>query len=390
MTVFHTSLEQLLQQKLSAQQQLLLFRECKELSGKPDRLIQVNNQKMINFVSNNYLGMAQNPEVFANIENYLHQYGVGSGGSRLLGGSRQYHHQLEYDLAQWHGKPDCVLFNSGYTANVSVLQALGLPGVHIFSDKLNHASIVDGIKNGQGILHRYNHCDTKHLETLLQKYAHTGPSLIVTESIFSMDGDAAPLQTIAELSQRYKTMLMVDEAHAEGVFGDQGRGMVNALGVEQAVHIQLGTFGKAYGVFGAHVCTSKIVAHTIRNFARPFIYTTSLPPQVVHCIHNAWRLSTTMDSQRAHVLALSENAREGIVKAGFSVLQSSSQIIPIVLGTNEKALQAVQALLQQGIFTAAVREPTVPKGTARLRINITAAHSYQDVEALLQGLYRVG
>jgi len=372
------------QNALKKREQQGLLRKCLHSDSAPGAEIELAGQKHIDFVTNNYLGLAGHPAMHEGIEEGMRRWGSGAAGSRLLGGSAGYHRDLEVWIETWKGTEAALLFNAGYMANVGIISAMVQPGMHVFSDRLNHASMIDGIQLSEAKLHRYNHLDLNHLEDLLKKYP--APGMIITESVFSMDGDVAPLREIANLAERYDQFLLVDEAHSEGIFGPDGKGLVHQWDLQEKVDLVMGTFGKAYGCFGAHVCTSSLLRLWLENHARSFIYATALPIQVVLSIRNALQISIEENWRREHVLKLSAQLRKDLTEDGWDILNSSTQIIPILMGTNERAIAATQFLEQRGIRTAPVREPTVPKGTARLRVNVTAAHDLEHIQKLRQAL----
>lgn len=338
----------------------------------------------IDFTSNDYLGLAEDPRLLEAFQTHLTQEGLGSKGSRLLGGDRSIFHQLEKDWALWKCADAALFYNSGFNANLSLCPALCSKSTHIFSDKLNHASLYDGISLSEGILHRYAHCDLSHLESLLKKYP--GEGIILTESVFSMDGDIAPLIELNALAKKYDCLLIVDEAHSDGVFGSQGKGLVHQLGLENEVDITLGTFGKAYGLAGAMISGRQIYIDTLLQKSRGLTYTTAQLPALAATLRDSIGLTQIEEYRREKLLHLQTYFRHGLDELGLNYGQSQSQIVPIIIGENHQALRWAQHLQDSGLWIQAIRHPTVPKGTARLRINLTALHKESDVTRLLNEL----
>jgi 8-amino-7-oxononanoate synthase len=340
----------------------------------------------LDFVSNDYLGLAAHPEIAAAAACCYTEQGSGSKGARLLGGNPPIFCAVETKLAAWKGSEAALIFNCGYSANVGVLSALCDQDTHLFMDRLDHASMVDGYQLSGARLHRFRHNDPANLERALQAVPAQAFKIIAVESVYSMDGDLAPLAAYADLAERYTALFYVDEAHGEGVFGPAGKGLVHALGLEKRVDLTLATFGKAYGCAGACVFGSRLLIDYLINHARSFIYSTALPPGAVAAMSAAVDVSVRESWRREHVLQLSDHLRSELQKMGFDTLNSQSQIVPVVLGSNERALSASRFLAQKGLRIAAVRPPTVPVGTARLRINLTAAHTKEQVDQLLAAL----
>jgi 8-amino-7-oxononanoate synthase len=367
-----------------------LYRKTTEFTTAPGARVQVAGQgnEHINFVSNNYLDLAGHPRIAEAAAAAAARWGSGSGGSRLLGGSESYHQLFEEEFAAWKGYDRALVFNSGYTANVGLLSAFADKNTIVFSDRLNHASMVDGIRMSGARLQRYRHLDAEHLEQHLRNHQDAEKKVIITESVFSMDGDVAPLAAIAQLAEQYEALLIVDEAHAEGVLGPEGKGVVAELGLEEQVDVVMGTFGKAYGTFGAMVTCDAVLADYLVNYCRAWTYTTSLPAAVVESMRMAVEVSREEAWRRERVQEMGAQFREKLRADGWNLLQSETQIIPLVLGENNLAVKAMQDLRAQGFWVSAIREPTVPRGQARLRINLTAGHSDEDLLQLRQALQK--
>ncbi|HSQ42620.1 MAG TPA: 8-amino-7-oxononanoate synthase [Fibrobacteraceae bacterium] len=348
------------------------------------RHLPTSSQPPVNFASNDYLDLARHPALAEACAQAARRWGTGSTGSRLLTGSPAIFEETEQFLASWKGSEAALLFNTGYAANLALVDALSQGKYPIFLDRLDHASIYDGARLSGAPLHRFRHNDPEDLEHLLQRYP--GPGWIFTESVFSMDGDLAPLDAYAELAQRYDVGLVVDEAHAEGVFGPGGRGRVHELGLQHQVDVVMGTLGKALGCAGACVWASHVVVDWLVNRARSFIYSTAQSPVVVASVARAIALLDEEPWRRTHVLNLAQHLRALLRDQGFNTLNSASQIVPVVLGESVIALQASAWLAQRGFWVSAIREPTVPKGSARLRMNLTAGHCEEQVKALVAAL----
>jgi glycine C-acetyltransferase/8-amino-7-oxononanoate synthase len=328
--------------------------------------------------SNNYLGLADHPRVREAAAEAAMRYGVGAGASRLISGNMTIHRRLEEQLAEFKGTSACVVFGSGYLANTGIVSALAREGDVVFSDALNHASIVDGCRLSRAETFVYEHCDLEHLEWGLQEADGRG-SLIVTDGVFSMDGDVAPLQEIVELAQRYDARVMVDDAHGVGSLGPEGRGAVADAGVEDEVDVVIGTLGKALGSYGAYACCDRTMAKYLVNTARSLIFSTALPPPAVAGAIAALEL---LVEQPERVLKLQRNARllkEALAEEGVRT-ESETQILPIVVGDARAALAASERLLERGIFAQAIRPPTVPDGTSRLRLAVMASHSASELK----------
>ncbi len=346
--------------------------------------IRIGDRTYLNFSSNDYLNLARHPDVVAKAAEALRIVGCGATASRLVTGTLAWHDELEQKLASYKGYPCALLFGSGFLANVGTIPALMGKNDHLFADKLVHASIVDAITLSRAKLYRFRHNDVEHLEQLLRKNATSGRRLVVTESIFSMDGDLAPLKDIAHVAQRHGAMFMVDEAHATGVFGPKGSGLVRELGLEPLVNIALGTLSKAFGGYGGFVTCSKSVRAFLINHARSFIYSTALPPPVVAAALGALQVIEGSRDLGAQLVNNASAFRNRLEEAGLNTGNSASQIIPIMVGKNSKALAISQKLREHGIIGVAIRPPTVPRGTARIRLSVTLAHRREDLEHVAQ------
>jgi len=342
--------------------------------------IRIGDRTYLNFSSNDYLNLARHPDVVAKAAEALRAAGCGATASRLLTGTLTWHDELEQKLARYKGYPCALLFGSGFLANVGTIPALMGRNDYVFADKLVHASIVDAIMLSRAKLYRFRHNDVEHLEQLLKKSETSGRRLIVTESVFSMDGDLAPLQDIAHVAQRHGAMVMVDEAHATGVFGPRGGGLVREWELEPMINIGLGTLSKAFGGYGGFVACSESMRAFLINHARSFIYSTALPPSVVGAALGAMQVIEESCDLGAQLLKNVAVFRNRLQEAGLNTGNSASQIIPIMVGKNSKALAISEKLREQGIIGVAIRPPTVPQGTARIRLSVTLAHTREDLE----------
>lgn len=348
-----------------------LLRRPRRISGPQGPEIRIDGRAVLCFCSNNYLGLANHPDLAAAARE---SDGFGAGASRLITGTMEAHHEAEDDLASFVGAPAAALFANGYAANVGSIQALVGPGDHVFSDALNHASLIDGCRLSRARVHVYRHRDLDHLEALLcAERASARRALIVTDALFSMDGVFAPIQGLAALASRYDAGLMVDEAHSLGVFGPEGSGLCAADGVVPDALI--GTLGKSFGGAGAFVAASQEVVALIRNRARSYVYSTAPPPPVVRAAHTALRLVRQASHERATLLRHAARLRNALAAMGFEVMPGESQILPILVGDNDRTMRISAALLGRGVFVHGIRPPTVPRGTARLRLTPMATHS---------------
>ena len=340
--------------------------------------IRLDGREFLNFSCNDYLGLSKHPCVISAAKRALDEYGAGSTASRLVTGTLPPHEELEQRLANFKGYPTALVFGSGFLTNAGVIPSLAGREDTVFADKLVHASVIDAITLSRARLARFRHNDVQHLEELLKKTA-AGRRLVVTESVFSMDGDLAPLPEIAAVSSRHGAMLMVDEAHATGVFGPCGGGLIREHGLESAVNISMGTLSKAVGSYGGFVACSCPMRDLLVNRARSLIYTTSLPPSVIASSIAALEVMQASPEMGKELRKRADAFRKALKAGGLDTLQSASQIVPIVAGENAKALAFAARLRGSGILAAAIRPPTVPQGSARLRLSVTLDHSENDL-----------
>jgi 8-amino-7-oxononanoate synthase len=381
-----------------AQQQRRVLKVCQTSDGARMRVVTAAGQPardLLAFCSNDYLGLAHHPDVVAAMGEGALRHGAGSGASHLVSGHSPAHALLEEELARWMAPcipgARALFFGTGYLANLALLTALGDARATVFADKLNHASLVDGGLLARAEFVRYPHNRTDRLAQQLAACA-TPIKLIATDAVFSMDGDIAPLAELLRLAEAHDAWLVVDDAHGLGVLGPQGRGSLAQLGLRSERLICMGTLGKAVGVAGAFVAAHPVVVDALVNLARPYIYTTAAPPAVAHAALKSLALveGPEGDSRRAHLQRLQARLRERLppelAARGWRLAESTTAIQPLIVGDNGTALALSEALEQQGLWVPAIRPPTVPAGSARLRITLSAAHSEGDVDRLLAGL----
>ena len=364
--------------RLAELRELGLYRRTRLVSGPQGPNVVLDGQPVLLLCSNNYLGLADHEKVQQAAADAALRWGVGAGSSRLVSGTMTIHRRLEKRLAAFKGRPAALLFGSGYLANIGVVGALSRAGEVVFSDELNHASIIDGCRLSRAETFVYRHNDVEHLAWGLRQAAGRA-SLIVTESVFSMDGDVAPLEEIAALARRYGARVAVDEAHGTGCVGPRGRGAVAEAGLEHAVDVVIGTLGKALGSYGAYVACDDDVAALLTNSARSLIFSTAPPPPAVAGALAALEL---LEEQPRRVERLQANAavlRAELAREGFDVAGSSTQIVPIIVGEATAAMRVCEAALERGVFAQAIRPPTVPDGTSRLRLAVMATHTKDEL-----------
>ena len=356
-----------------------LYRKLRVISGPQGPRVLLDGQPVLLLCSNNYLGLADHPRVREAAAEGAMRWGVGAGASRLVSGGMTIHRRLEVQLAEFKGTDACLLFGSGYLANTGIVSALAREGEVVFSDQLNHASIVDGCRLSKAQTFVYQHSDMEHLEWGLQEAEGRG-SLIVTDGVFSMDGDIALLEEIVELAARYDARVMVDDAHGMGALGPGGRGSVADAGLEDEVDIVVGTLGKALGSYGAYACCDKPMAKYLINCARTVIFSTALPPPAV-----AGALAALAMLREAPSLVdkLQRNARvmrDALVAEGIEIpAESETQIIPMIVGDAAATMAACERALGEGVFAQGIRPPTVPNGTSRLRLAVMASHTKSEL-----------
>ncbi|MBK5275216.1 MAG: 8-amino-7-oxononanoate synthase [Desulfuromonadales bacterium] len=369
-----------------------LYRATRCVNGKQGPHVEMNGRDILMLCSNNYLGLADHPALIEASVRAAEQYGTSSGASRLVSGTMTLHELLEAEIAAFKDTESALIFNGGYVANTGIISALVGRGDVIFSDRLNHASIIDGALLSSARLIRYPHNDMRVLEELLIKHRGAGRALIVTDAVFSMDGDLAPLSELVALKKTHNAVLMVDDAHGSGVLGENGSGTAELLEVSDDVDILMGTFGKALGSFGAYAALSDELRELLINRARSFIFSTSLPPAVLGASLAALKIVRSAEGKRLRD-ALQSNAdyfRFLLSQAGFNLPEGTTQIIPVLTDQAETTMRFSGMLLEEGIFAQGIRPPTVPAGACRLRCTVMATHSRQDLEWAADRIATVG
>jgi glycine C-acetyltransferase/8-amino-7-oxononanoate synthase len=366
--------------RLSELEAVGLHRHTRLVSGPQGPHVLLDGKPVLMLSSNNYLGLADHPRVREAAAEAAMRWGVGAGASRLVSGTMTIHRRLEERLAEFKRRETALLFGSGFLANAGVIAALARPGDVVFSDELNHASIIDGCRLSRAEVFVYDHLDVEHLAWGIAQAEGRG-ALIVTDSVFSMDGDIAPLEEIVELARRRRIRVLVDEAHATGTVGPGGRGALAEAGLEQEVDVIVGTLGKALGSYGAFVACDREVADYLLNTARTFIFSTALPPPAAAGALAALGLLETRPELVTRLRTNSAALRSALIEEGFDVGGSRTQIMPLVLGDAEGTVQACELALDRGVFAQAIRPPTVPAMTSRLRLAVMASHKAGELRA---------
>lgn len=379
-------LDQTLAPALAERRAAHLYRTRKLLQSPQTPEVVVDGKPYLAFCSNDYLGLANHPEVIVALQKAATNYGVGSGASHLVAGHSSEHHALEEELAAFTGRERALLFSTGYMANMGAITALVGQGDAVFEDRLNHASLLDaGLLSGARF-QRFLHNDLENLQSRLDK-TEAARKLIVVDGVFSMDGDCASLTELAALAQKNNAWLMVDDAHGFGCLGKNGGGSAEHFGLTQEqLPILMGTLGKAFGTFGAFVAGSETLVETLIQFARPYIYTTAMPPAVAAATRTSLRLLQAEHWRREHLQKLITHFREGAKRLGLQLMNSFSPIQPLLIGDEAKALAIADQLAARGILIIAIRPPTVAVGSSRLRITFSAEHSLEQVNQLLDAL----
>jgi len=393
-----------------------LLRQRRTLDSPQSPYITVDGSSYLSFCSNDYLGLANHPQLIAALQQGAQQWGVGAGAAHLVSGHSAAHHRLEQTLAAFVGKPAALLFSTGYMANIGAVQALVGKDDTVFADKLNHASLNDAMLLSRAAVKRYRHNDIAQLAALLEQ-AQTGRKLVITDAVFSMDGDLALLPELLALCEQHDAWLLVDDAHGFGVLGEQGRGSLffkspPAPLLQRGEHVDahvenpplqkggrgdlhspriiyMATLGKAAGVFGAFVAAQQIVIDTLVNQARSYVYTTATPPALACALLESLQLIRQGDMLREHLRRLIAQLRNGLAGLPWELMPSDTAIQPLLVGDNQAALALSEGLRARGIWVAAIRPPTVPQGTARLRITLSAAHTGSDVDQLIGALHEL-
>jgi 8-amino-7-oxononanoate synthase len=369
-----------------------LYRSRRRIESGQGVHIQYRGRTFLNFSSNDYLNLTSDPRLARAAACAARRYGTGAGASPLVSGHSPPHRALERALARWEETEAALVFSSGFMANVGVLGALADPDTVIFSDELNHASLIDGCRLARARTVVYRHGDANHLVDLLVHETQARRRLIVTDTVFSMDGDFAPLADLLDLAQRFDCLLVIDEAHATGVLGEDGRGLHHSPLTTHRVPfvIKIGTLSKALGAQGGFVCGSKQLIHWLVNRARPYIFSTALAPPTAAAARRAIGIVQSEPQRRRHLLDLADQLRQGLRDLGQLENSSRCQIVPVMVGNARAAVELSNQLEEHGLLVPAIRPPSVPDGTSRLRISLTAGHSAEEVRRLIDSLQALG
>ena len=367
-----------------------LYRELRTIQGEQDSSVVMDGKRVLMLSSNNYLGLANHPGLKkASIDAAL-CYGTGSGASRLISGNMGIHRTLEKELALFKGTDRALLFSSGYHANLGVISALAGEGDLILSDELNHASIIDGCRLSRAEVRVYKHANINSLKGVLKRSSIFKKKLIITDSVFSMDGDIAPLPDIVDLAEKYSALVMVDDAHGTGVLGEKGKGAIEHFGLSGRVEIQMGTLGKALGSFGAYIAGSEDLIDYLVNKARSLLYTTALPPSVCGAALAALKILGERPDLISQLRNNTTYFRKGMRDLGHLIPEGETPIIPLVLGDPSVTMEMTQSLLDEGVYVQGIRPPTVPDGTSRLRITLMATHTKEQLDFSLRAFEKIG
>jgi glycine C-acetyltransferase len=362
----------------------------RELESACEPVSRVDGKEVINLASNNYLGLANHPKLKEAAIEAIRKYGAGSGAVRTITGTMDLHMKLERRIAAFKHTEACVVFQSGFTANAGTVSSILTPTDHIISDELNHASIIDGCRLSRAKIHVFRHRDVAHAAEVLESLKDTpGHKLLITDGVFSMDGDIGPLDKLTELAERYGAIMMVDDAHSSGVLGRNGRGTVDHFNLHGRVQVQVGTLSKAVGVLGGYVCGSQDLIEYLYHRARPFLFSTSHPPAVTAACLAAFEI---LENEPERVQALWDNTNyyKALLKqAGFDTGVSETPITPVIVGEAKTALEFSAALFDEGLWATGLGFPTVPKGKARIRTIVTATHTHEQLDRAVEILTRV-
>lgn len=383
-----SSMDKQLQLRLAQRRADNLYRQRHLLQSAQNSIVQVDGKTCVAFCSNDYLGLASHPAVIDSFRRGVETYGVGSGASHLIYGHSQEHHALEEELAAFTGRPRALLFSTGYMANLGTIRALVEKGDHVLEDRLNHASLLDGGMASDARCQRYQHSDVSDLAKRLAKI-ESGRKLVVTDGVFSMDGDLAPLPELAKTCRQHDGWLMVDDAHGFGVLGENGGGLAEHydLGVDE-LPILMGTLGKGFGTFGAFVAGSEALIETLIQFARTYIYTTALPPAVAAATRISLKILRRETWRREKLQSLIARFRNGISDIGLDLMDSPTPIQPVLLHDDALCHRVGESLRAKGFLVGAIRPPTVPVGSARLRVTLCAEHTEEQIDALVDAIDR--
>ncbi|CAM3973178.1 8-amino-7-oxononanoate synthase [Alicyclobacillus pomorum] len=368
-----------------------LYRRMRSMGSASAPRVNVDGRSLVMCAANNYLGLVDDDRLREGAIDAIHRYGTGASGARLITGTTDLHLHLEQALAELKQTEAAIVLNTGYMANLAALSTLVGAGDVIFSDELNHASIIDGCRLSKAAVVVYRHNDMDDLRHKLENYATTGQRLIVTDGVFSMDGDVADLPAITDLAQAYDAWVMVDDAHATGVFGEHGGGTADHYGLPaDSIHIQVGTLSKALACEGGFIAGSTVLIDYLRNRARPFIFSTALSPPVIGAALRAVEIVSAEPQRRKRLHALAQRLRKGLSEVGLQVIPGEAPIVPIVIGDPERTLEYSRRLEHHGVFATAIRPPTVPPGTSRIRLTLMATHADEDIEQIIDACTKAG
>ncbi|MCY3742944.1 MAG: 8-amino-7-oxononanoate synthase [Candidatus Poribacteria bacterium] len=373
----------------AALEQAGLRRHLRTVMSAPTGTIHLDGREVVLLGSNNYLGLSTHPQVIAAAVEATQIFGTGASGSRLISGNSKLYTTLETNLAKTKHTEAALVFSSGYAANTSIIPVLADEGDLILSDALNHASIIDGCRLSRATKKVYRHCDMEHLKTLLSESTAFRRRLIVTDGVFSMDGDIAPLRDIYEVATHYNAMLLVDDAHGFGVLGKDGSGTVTHFGLEGTDIIQMGTLSKAVGALGGYIAGSRSLIELLINKARGFIFTTGLPPAILAAANAALDVMCSSPELRQRLSSHARCLKTALTNLGYTLLPSETQILPVVLGNPQQATSVADALLAEGVFAPAIRPPAVPPNTSRLRLTVMATHTEAEIQQAIAGFATV-
>ena len=366
-----------------------LRRHLRTVMSAPTGTINLDGRDVVLLGSNNYLGLSTHPTVIAAAVEATQTFGTGASGSRLISGNSELYTTLETNLAKAKGTEAALVFSSGYAANTSIIPVLAEEGDLILSDALNHASIIDGCRLSRATKKVYRHCDVEHLKTLLSESAAFRRRLIVTDGVFSMDGDIAPLPDICDLAAEHDAMVLVDDAHGFGVLGTDGGGTVAHFGLEGDEIIQMGTLSKAVGALGGYIAGSRALIELLINRARGFIFTTGLPPATLAAANTALDLIRSAPNLRERLFSHAKCLKTALIDLGYTLLPSETQILPVVLGSPQRTTRVAESLLTEGVFAPAIRPPAVPTGTSRLRLTVMATHTEAEIQRAIDAFTAV-
>ena len=367
-----------------------LFRELSVMDSPSNSVISFTGQKILQFATNDYLGLANHTQLKQAACRAIEEFGVGAGASRLISGTMTPHHDLEQELANFFGTEASLIFSSGYTTNIGIIPNVIAPKSLILADRLCHASLIDGCRLSPASLRVFRHNNMTHLRKLLSKHSPTRPALIVTEGVFSMDGDLAPLHDLVNLAEEFEATLLIDDAHGTGVMGSSGRGTIEHWGVRSDKILHMGTLSKALGASGGFVTGTRDFIEYLINTSRPFIFSTALPPAIAAAAQTALSLIQLEPHRRTALWQNREYMHQGLSSMGFHMTKTQSPILPIIVHDPQLAVEMSQGLQKKGIYIPAIRPPSVPKGTSRLRITVTAMHSIEQIDQTLEAIQHVG